>query len=364
MAKRAVRKVEAHAHVLTPAMFGAAGAYGPEKLEHADGTHSFRSGKYQTAPFRSSGEGSGSRDPHFRRAQMDKLGIDVMGVTISPLFYCYGAGNAEGVRYAKACNDIMEEYCEAEPGRFFFIPTLPMQDIRASMQEFERVRTLKWARGVNLSTDNIAGRELYDEELFPIFEICEAADVPLFLHPAAIGTDDPNWDPARNKKDIFNFGWIAGYIYRESLAYGNLVLGGVLDRFPHLKICLTHGGGFVPYQIGRFGEAAVRMPASKAKKPIREYDKNFYFENSVHDEKARNFLLDMWGIDNVYTGSNFDGWDANDGFTFAQTMARNEEELHKLWAGTSMRLFNLGDEFGVEEEPGASAKPERAIPTE
>jgi len=332
-------------------MLGAAGSYGPEVVDHGNDLQSFRAGKYETAPFKGTSEAGkqGSRDPKARVEKLDQLGIDVMGVTCPPIFYCYGATSEEGANFCKVTNDEMEGYCDGEPGRFFFFPTLPLQDIAASTRELKRLQSFKWARGLNLATDNIAGRELFDETLFPIYEFCEANDEPLFLHAAPIGTDDPSWNPELNSKDIFNLGWIAGYIYRESLAYGNLILGGVLDRFPNLKICLPHGGGFVPYQIGRFAEAAERMPASKAKKPIREYSKNFYMENSVHDKDCRDFLVKMWGIDNIYVGSNFDGWDQNDAFAFAETMARNEADLHQLWAGNSIKLFHLGDEFGVKE---------------
>jgi len=349
MAQRRLRKVDVHGHVLTPKMLGAAGSYGPEMIDHGNGTFSFRAGNYQTEPFKgTSNEGQqGARNPHARREKLDRLEIDVLGVTASPIFYCYGASAADGVNYCKVVNDEMEAHCEAVPGRYFFQPMLPLQDIPASLKELERLRGSKWARGVNMATDNVAGRDLHDEALFPIYEYCQAIDQPLYLHGAPVGTDDPSWDPASNAKDIFNLGWIAGYIYRESLAYANLVLGGVLDRFPNLKVCIPHGGGFIPYQIGRIAEAAARMPASKAKKPIREYDKNFYMENSVHDKDCRDFLLKMWGIDNVYTGSNFDGWDQNDAFAFAETMARNEEELHKLWAGNAVKMFHLGDEFGT-----------------
>jgi aminocarboxymuconate-semialdehyde decarboxylase len=328
-------------------MLGAAGSYGPEVIDHGNDLKSFRSGKHETTPFVAKDSSvEGARNPEVRAREMDELGIDVMGITISPLFYCYGADRADGANYARVCNDEMEKYCEGTPGRFFFFPTLPLQDIELSVAELQRVRQFKWSRGLNMATDNLAGRDLCDEALFPVYEICEEHDMPLFLHPAAIGTDDPDWNPANNQKDIFSFGWIAGYIYRESLAYGNLVLGGVLDRFPGLKICLTHGGGFVPYQIGRFAEAAARMPASKAGKPIRAYDKNFYFENSVHDADCRDFLVKMWGIDNIYTGSNYNGWDQNDGFGFAETMAQTPDELHQLWAGNSIKLFQLDERFG------------------
>jgi aminocarboxymuconate-semialdehyde decarboxylase len=328
-------------------MLGAAGSYGPEVHDHGNELKSFRVGKYESTAFTAKDSGfDGARNPEVRAQQMDALGIDVMGVTISPIFYCYGAGRKIGINYARVCNDEMEQYCDGSPGRFFFLPTLPLQDIKASIAELRRVQGFHWARGVNIATDNIAGRELSDEALFPLYEALAEHDVTIFLHPAPIGTDDKNWNPKNNKKDIFSFGWIAGYVYRESLAYGNLVLGGVLDRFPSLRICVTHGGGFVPYHLGRFAEAAVRMPGSRAKRPIREYSHNFYFENSVHDRDCRDFLVKMWGIDNIYTGSNYDGWDQNDGFAFAETMARSPEELHKLWAANSIMLFNLGDDFG------------------
>lgn len=350
MGKRQISKVEVHSHVLTPAMLGAAGSYGPEMIDKGANKKSLRCGSYESAPFLvKDNTVEGARNPAVRAAEMDELGIDVMGVTISPIFYCYGADRADGRRYASICNDEMNRYCEGAAGRFFFLPTLPLQDIGSSLQELQRLQSGSWARGLNMSTDNIAGRDLHDEALWPIYEYCEDRDIALFLHPAAVGTDDPRWSEEDNRKDIFNFGWIAGYIYRESLAFGNLVLGGVLDRFPKLKVCLPHGGGFVPYQLGRFEEAAARMPASRAKKPVSEYIRNFHLENSVHDERARNFLVDIWGLDNIYCGSNYEGWDQNDAFGFAETMVDNPDDLRKLWADNARQLFHIGDEFGRAE---------------
>jgi aminocarboxymuconate-semialdehyde decarboxylase len=347
MSNSPILKVDAHAHVLTPPMFGAAGAYGPEMISHGNNLRTFRAGRYQTEPFVAKDDTvAAAANPSLRRAKMDTLGIDVMGVTISPLYYCYGADKMDGIHYAKVCNDEMEKYCDGEPGRFFFFPTLPMQDVGASVRELERMQTFKWARGVNLSTDNIAGHEFSDEYLFPVLEACEANDIVLFLHPAAIGTDEPDWDPAKNKKDVFNLGWIAGYVYRESLAHAQLILGGALDRYPNLKVCLTHGGGFVPFQLGRIGEAATRMPASRAKKPVEAYNRNFYFENSVHDPRARRYLVEIWGVDNIYAGSNFDGWDQNDAFGFAETMVDTPEDKFKIMAGNAIKLFHLDDKFG------------------
>ena len=76
-----------------------------------------------------------------------------------------------------------------------------------------------------------------------------ALDVPLFLHPSSTGGAGPLADPRLRR---FDLELIVGYAYDESLAVASLVYGGVLERHPDLDICISHGGGALPFLIGRY----------------------------------------------------------------------------------------------------------------
>jgi aminocarboxymuconate-semialdehyde decarboxylase len=106
-------------------------------------------------------------------------------------------------------------------------------------------------------------------------------------------------------------------------------------------VFITHGGGFVPYQLGRFQYATKQMKGAKCQKPFESYLRNFYFENSVHDVRARRYLVNIWGADNIVVGSNFDGWDQNDGLAYARDMVDDDNDLRKICAGNAVKLFKL-----------------------
>jgi aminocarboxymuconate-semialdehyde decarboxylase len=190
------------------------------------------------------------------------------------------------------------------------------------------------ARAINIGTDNLAGRNLDDEQLFPLYAKLQELDLPLFLHPYPSPMETGGIDK-------YNLSWIAGYVHQETVAFCTLVFGGILDSFSRLKVCIPHGGGSVPYQVGRLEYALSKMPDVRAKRPLREYLKNFYFDVLIHDLKARRYLIDFMGADNLVMGDNYLGWDAVDGFALLDELNLPESEHRKICGGNAIELFKL-----------------------
>jgi aminocarboxymuconate-semialdehyde decarboxylase len=92
-----------------------------------------------------------------------------------------------------------------------------------------------------------------------------------------------------------------------TIAAACLVFSGVLERHPSLKICLAHGGGFVPYQAGRFlhGWHVRKEPKSKLPKPPTESLGRFYFDTIVHSKDVLEFLVGNAGVNRVLLGSDY-----------------------------------------------------------
>ncbi|MDQ1497578.1 MAG: aminocarboxymuconate-semialdehyde decarboxylase [Actinomycetota bacterium] len=333
-------KVDVHAHVLSSDLLGKAGKYGPELTDNEDGSWSLRVGQYSTrsAP---GGKGiAGGKDllakvgnPDLRVREMDEKGIDMMGVTISPLFYLYWAEAEIAIPFATAQNDFLLWYAEQHPTRFFANATLPLQDVDAAIEELERT-VARGAKGVNIGTDNIAGRNLDSEALWPLYRKIEELDVPIFLHPYPAPIEG-------GVEDRYNLSWIVGYTTQETTAFAHLTLGGVLDDFPNLNIYITHGGGAVPYQFGRLELAQDRMPDVRAKKPLPHYLKNFYFDCLLHDVRARRFLVEFMGADHLIIGDNYGGWDALNGFTLLDELDLSDEDRRKIEGENARRIFHL-----------------------
>lgn len=345
--ERTCAKVDIHSHVIPPEAWGKAGKYGPEMVTSADGSLAIRIGNWRiTGGALSEPPAPTMYDPAVRVQQMDEMEIDVMGVSPSPLWYLYHAEPEIGIPWAALNNDLLARFCNYAPQRLFFMALLPMGDIDASLKELDRAVGELGAKGVNVGTDDIAGRSLDDEAFDPIWQrLCEL-EIPVFLHPAPVGQSDPNYDfEEQKKRDRLGLSWTAGYVYSETLAVCSLIFGGVLDRFPTLKICVPHGGGFVPYQIGRFAWYGERSRAARNERPFEDYLTSFYFDTIVHDPRAQRYVYEIVGPDNLLVGSNWAGWDWVDGFKYAQQMTDNAESVAKIWGGNASRLFKL-DGFG------------------
>ena len=343
-------RIDIHAHVIPPAILGKAGRYGPDILFDPDGTMVIRVGDYRLRGETVAGEKeaqvvgrkaqqeryvAGLGDPMMRVAELDAKDIDVMGVSIPPLFYFYGIERDIAVDFTRAANEALADYCAAAPKRFFFMPSLPLQDIQASIEEVRR-SVARGARAVNMGGRDLAGKELYSEEMWPLFQELEQHDLPLFIHPYPMEIKDGK-APDRYTALILD------YPFECTRSVNNLILGGVFDAFPKLKVYVSHGGGFIPYQFGRIETFATLNKQVKCKKPPRDYLKNFYFDTLIHELAARKYLVDWMGADNLVVGDNHGGMDSVDGFAFVDEMELDTVSADKIKGGNSRALFKLDD---------------------
>jgi aminocarboxymuconate-semialdehyde decarboxylase len=110
--------------------------------------------------------------------------------------------------------------------------------------------------------------------------------------------------------------WAWGYLFTETVATIGLIFGGALDRHPQLRVMVPHGGGMIPYQIGRlqyhaavYGRGNDRFAGEGFERPVTDYLRQFYFDTVVHEPASIKLLVDVIGEDNVVMGSNYPGWD-------------------------------------------------------
>jgi len=341
------RRINIHSHLILPTVFGKAGDLGPELIWYEDGGASMRIGTRFTkmATIDSLEEAKiigkramtekvvkGTYDPHVRLAEMDEKGIDVLGVSLNAQMYFYNIEARLACAFHAAANDGLAEYCAVAPDRFFFMATLPLQDIDASKVELDRVIALG-ARGIHLGAHSIGGRELYDEDFWPLYARIAEAGLPIFIHPypfELVGVP-----PTRFAGPMLEFP------YQSSMAAANLMLSGALDAVPTLNVCISHGGGFLPYQFGRIETFAKLNPAVRAKKPLREYLPQLYFDNLIHEPTARKYLVDWTGAANVLVGDNYGGMDSADGFAYLEELGLADEDARAICGGNAARIFRL-----------------------
>ena len=206
----------------------------------------------------------------------------------------------------QAHNRWMAEFCAAAPGRLMFWAHAPLNVPGAAAEELRRACTELGAKGLVAGGANFGGLEFDSPELDPVWQVLSDLDLPMFIHGY---NQSVTWGEKAND-DRYETTAIVGMQYDETRCFWNLVCGGVLDRFPNLKVYITHGGGYVPYQLGRLAQTNKNLDVVHNKRPVLDYLKNFWFDVELHEVPMRQALIDTIGADHVVYGSNFGGSDA------------------------------------------------------
>jgi len=237
--------------------------------------------------------------PVARISDMDQTNVDKQVLSTIPVLFNYWAKANDGLETARFFNDHIAETSANDPDRFIGIGTVPLQDVDLSIREMERcVSDLKMP-GLEIGT-NVNGKNLGEKEFFPFFEAAEKLNCSLFIHPWEMMGEEQTkkyWLP-----------WLVGMPAETTRAICSLIFGGVMERFPNLRIAFAHGGGSFPYTLGRIEHGFDVRPdlvAIDNKKSPREYLGKFWVDSLVHEEHAFNFLLAIIGADKICVGSDY-----------------------------------------------------------
>lgn len=235
-------------------------------------------------------------DERAQLALMDKHGIDLQAVSVSPRLFFYEMPAEAAVALCRSCNDEILQRCCMHSSRFLPVGGLPLQSPQASVEEIRRLAQ-NGVRMVQIGT-SMAGVPLDDLRFLPIFEAAEASGMAIMLHPLISGGDS-----LARAHHLAN---VAGNPYQTMLAAASLIGGGLFDRFPSLQVILVHGGGFLPYQAGRLDHAFLVRPADEfscKRMPSSYLRSNLWFDALVFDPQALGLLLAMAGESRVCYGT-------------------------------------------------------------
>lgn len=237
-------------------------------------------------------------DPALILDALDRRGLDAAAVSPPPEFFLYWAPPALGVTIARAFNDGFAELQRAYPDRFLRLATLPMQAPADAALELERAVTELGLRGAALCT-HVNGRDLDQPEFRPVFAMAARLGVPIFLHPQNAG------DVSRLEQ--YHLWNLIGFPFESAITASRLVMGGIFEELPGLRVILAHGGGFFPYQIGRLDHGYAARPELQARLPRRpsEYLGSIYADSLIHDGRSLRFLIDRFGGDHVVLGCDY-----------------------------------------------------------
>ena len=228
---------------------------------------------------------------------MAKCGVDVQVITLTTPGVDWAERNS-AIRLARVTNDAYGDIMEKLPDKFVALATLPMQDPQAASEELERAVKERGLRGAMVFS-NAAGSPIDGEPYMQVYKTAVKLDVPIFIHPTSplntVGMEDYRLVP------------IMGFGVDTSLAILRLVLGGVLERFPELKLVATHTGGVFPYLRGRIEAAYKAYPETRARipRPPSEYFRRIWLDTVCYDSEVLKSSLAFWGPGKMVMGSDY-----------------------------------------------------------
>lgn len=267
---------------------------------------------------------------------MDRKKIDVSVISPGPQIFFHDLPQAEGARAARLVNDGIAQMVAANPDRLRGMAGLPMQDPDAAVVEMERVARGHGFKAVEIATTAPRG-EIADPAYRPLLRRAQELRVTVFAHPNTVGASS-------GRLDCYYLGNSIGNPLETAIMAAKLIYSGALDELPELKMLLAHGGGFLPYQIGRLAHAHAVRPEARANtgNSPKELLNRFYFDTITHDPQALRFLIDLVGSARIVLGSDapFDMGDEHPADAIDRIAHLSETERSDICHRTALRLLD------------------------
>ena len=229
--------------------------------------------------------------------EMKRSGVDAVLLCPWVSLVRYEATPEESLNACQVQNDALAALVKKYPQQVAALGMVPLQDVTLAIRELERVMS-SGLKGVEIGT-HVNGVYPGDVRFRPFWEACEALDAFVFIHPVEGG--------GRAELREYYMWNVIGNPMETSVAAGHLILSGVLESYPGLKILLAHGGGALPYLHGRLDRGFKQRPEihKTIPRPPTEYLKQFYFDTITHDPAVLKSLVDLVGAEHVLLGSDY-----------------------------------------------------------
>jgi aminocarboxymuconate-semialdehyde decarboxylase len=234
-----------------------------------------------------------------RLKTMEEQGVSAQLVSPWIALANYRLSEADGAWFAEAVNETIADFAAATPDRFVGIGSVPLHAPETAARMVRPLMRDLGLLGVEINVNAGPSMFLDDAALEPFWAAAEEEGALILIHPSLGGTEKA----------------FAGYYLNNlihnpletTVAAAHLIFGGVMERHPRLKICLVHGGGYLPYGLGRLkrgrlvrAEAKVSMSGS-----VEDSFHRFYFDTVTHSASALKFLVGEAGADHVLLGSDY-----------------------------------------------------------
>jgi len=269
-----------------------------------------------------------------RIENMGKAGVDIAVVSLT----CpnvYWGGPEISLRAARLMNDEMAKAQKQWPERIRWFASLPWQHADLALKELSRALE-NGAVGVMVLA-NIDGKALTDPSFAPIWNAIDSKNLPVLVHPTA--------PPGVAEMGMHEFQLTApvGFTFDTTLAVARCIYDGFFDRYPNLKLIASHGGGALPYLIGRLDICWHNIPAAaaKTKRPPSEYLRQVYADTVVFTQGALHLCVEAFGEDNVLYGSDYPHTIGDMTGCLGRVNSLSEKIKNRVRGTNARRIFRL-----------------------
>jgi aminocarboxymuconate-semialdehyde decarboxylase len=240
----------------------------------------------------------GAWDIERRLADMAAAEVDAQVISNTPQTFLYQIDGALNATVAAIQNDQIAKRVKDHPGRFYGLATLPMQAPEKAAAELERAMTSLGLKGAQIGS-NVNNRNLDDPAFEPVWAAANALKALIMVHPTQVAAAD--------RLKSYYLTNLIGNPLDTTIAVASLVFGGVVARYPAIKFFFVHGGGFAPWQAGRFAHGWQVRPEPKVtlKQPPGAALATLYYDTILHAQPQLECLVGLVGASRVALGSDY-----------------------------------------------------------
>ena len=272
-----------------------------------------------------------------RLRAMDSQGIDIEALSINPTWY--GLEREMAAKVVQLQNEKLAELCATHPDRFVAFASLALQHPDLAVQQLETAVKKYNMRGAAIG-GTVGNDEFANPKFNPVWAKAEELGVLLFIHPSS---------PPELANRYKGNGWLSNAIGNPldtTIALSHLIFEGTLDKFPGLKICSAHGGGFLGSYAPRSDYSCMVSPTNcnpniKLKKKPTEYLRQMYFDTLVFTPEALRHLAAEVGVSQLMLGTDYPFPWQDKGIEHIMASPFTDEERIAMLSTTAAKLMGI-----------------------
>ena len=297
MSQTTTARIDSHAHVVPPALIDEARKSGASLGVSVEDTDRGPALQFDGLVHLRPVGGLARLEPRLEWLEQQGLAMQILGSWLDIQGYTLSAENA--ATWSRLFNENLADLVRSHPGKFAGLATVPVQDGALAARELEYAVKELGMLGVMLATDPVE-QDLALDSFEPFWDAAESLDVPIVMHPPTHGFG------ANIRPSYLAFS--LGRTLDTTITTAKLILGGLFDRHPNLKMMLVHGGGYLPYQAARIDNgyrSGAGRPVDLQRDKPSDYLPLLYYDNVAVSAPAVRMMHDIAGAEHLLLGSDY-----------------------------------------------------------